>query len=557
MQDTPDTAEKQPARRLRLSPVWLIPLGALLIGAWLVYQNVSSRGPTIILELDNAEGLEAGKTQVKLLNVDVGTVRDVRLADDFDGALAEISMKPKVAQLLVADSEFWVVKPRVGRQGISGLGTIISGAYIQMRPGDSDQRQWRFEVLAQPPPTRPDVPGVTIELASKGDDSLSIGDPVVYKGQSVGQIETSEFNADTQQVRYRIFVESPYDELITDNTQFWLRSGIDVALTSEGVEVQVGNLQAILAGGVTFGVPEDLPAGAPVDDGTRFTLHSSYREAREQRYDEHLSYVALFKDSIRGLNPGASVEYRGVRVGTVVEVPFFDERINVRGMEDFRIPVLIHYEPQRLGGSWKGLSLEQWRERLNELFEKGLRATIKSANLLTGAMFVELAFDPDARLSGPRRVGPYAVFPSAPGGFATLQEKLTQLLDKVNGLPIESLMAELESGLRGTNATLDRAQQTLDNLNAILRDDALRQLPAELKSTLREVRDTLDSFQGGNPAYDNLNRSLNKLNRVLDNLAPLTDTLRDDPNALIFGHPSPADPVPRAHPDAAEPTANE
>lgn len=546
MSDSLAQAEKRPAKRFRLSPVWLIPLGAALIGCWLFYQNLASRGPTIILELNTAEGLEKGKTSVKVLNVDVGTVRDVRLADDYSGAIAEISMKPEMEKLLVEDTEFWVVKPRVGRQGISGLGTIISGAYIQMRPGDSGQPKTRFKALEQPPPTRPDVPGITVELISEGNDTLSIGDPVIFKGQSVGQIETTEFDVDRLEVRYNIFVESPYDQLITENTQFWLRSGIDVQLTSKGVELQIGNLQAILAGGVTFGIPEDLEPGAAAQNNDEYVLHESYSDALEDRYDEYLEYIVLFDDSVRGLNAGASVEIRGLRVGTVVEVPYFYEDINLQNMQKFRVPVLIRYEPQRFGKAWEDRSLEGWRKRLSELFENGLRATIKSANFLTGAMFVDLQISPDAKLTGPRMLGDYPIFPSQPGGFASLEQKVNRLLDKVNNLPIESLIKELEASLRGANSTLTQAEQTLNSLNAILQDDALQELPAELQATMREVRNTLSSFQNGNPAYDNLNRSLQKLNRVLEDLAPLAETLRADPNALIFGDERPADPVPKA-----------
>ena len=543
-------ANKRPAKRMRLSPVWLIPLGAVLIGAWLFYQNLAARGPTIILELKTAEGLEKGKTSVKVLNVDVGTVKDVRLTDDYNGAIAEISMKPEMGELLVEDTEFWVVKPRVDKQGISGLGTIISGAYIQMRPGESKQPKSRYTALEQPPPTRPDVPGITVELISQGDDTLSIGDPVVFKGQTVGQIETTEFDVDSLEVRYSIFIESPYDRLIGENTLFWLRSGIDVQLTSKGVEVQVGNLQAILAGGVTFGTPDGVKPGPPMKSGAKFVLHESFSDAEEDQYDEYLEYVVLLDDSVRGLNPGAPVEFRGLRVGTVSEVPFFNEDINIEDLEDFAVPVLIRFEPQRLGDAWQNRSLVEWRERLLSQFQNGLRASVKFANLL------ELQFNPQAKLAGPRTIGQYPIFPSQPGGFATLEQKVTRLLDKVNNLPIESLMAQLETSLgdasqtfAGANATLAQAEQTLDSLNTILADDALQNLPAELQATMVEVRNTLNSFQNGNPAYDNLNRSLKKLNRVLEDIAPVAETLRADPNALIFGKDTPADPVPKAAPN--------
>lgn len=539
-------AEKRPRRRLRLSPVWLVPLGAVFIGCWLLYQNIATRGPEITLQLKTAEGLEKGKTAVKVLNVDVGTVRNVHLNKNYDGAIAEIRMQPDMEKLLVEDTKFWVVKPRVGRQGISGLGTIISGAYIQMRPGKSTKPAHTFTVLEKPPPTRTDAPGITLELISKGDDSVSVGDPVVYKGESVGQIETTDFDVTTQEVRYRIFVKSPYNKLINKNTKFWLRSGIDVQFTSRGVEAQIGNLQAILAGGVTFDTPKHAKPGPRAANNAMFALFPSRHKAEESQYDENLEYIVLFKDSVRNLNAGASVEFNGVQVGVVEEVPFFNKSINLETLKAYKTPVLIKYQPQRLLPAFKDDSPEEFRQRLNKLFDRGLRATIKTANLLTGAMFVDLKFDPKTKFTDPRKVGKYDVFPSAPGGFATLQDKFNKLLDKINGLPIKSLLTDLQSSLRSTDKTMDEAQKTLSSLNRILNDDAVQQLPSELQSTLHEVRNTLRSLQQGNPAYDNLNRSLQKLNRVLDDLQPLTQTLRKDPNALIFGKDQPADPTPKA-----------
>lgn len=543
-------ATTRAAKRIRLSPVWLIPLGAALIGGWLLFQSIASRGPTVTLHMKNAEGLEKGKTAVKVLNLDVGTVHDIYLTDKVDGVVAEITMRPSMEDLLLEDTEFWVVKPRVGRQGISGLGTIISGSYIQMRPGESGKPAYEFDVLEQPPPTRPDVPGLTVELISQGDNTLSIGDPIVFKGQAVGQVETTEFDVETLQVRYRIFIESPYDQLISENTKFWLRSGIDLQLTSRGVEVQVGSLQAILAGGVTFGLPEGDDPGPRATKNANYRLHATHLEALEERYDKSLKYVVFFDDSVRGLNEGASVEFRGLRVGTVLQVPFFDNDINLENMEDFNVPVLISYEPERLGEAWEHISTTKWRERLAQMFERGLRATVESANFFTGAMLVDLKFNQNNPYKGPATIGQYEIFPSQPGGFASLEDKINKLLDKVNNLPVESLLTELESSLRSADKTLAQAESTLDSLNSILEDDAIKELPAELQATMQEVRDTLRSFQNGNPAYDNLNRSLKKLNRVLDDLAPLTETLRADPNALIFGEDKPADPTPKAAPNA-------
>lgn len=546
-------ADKNPKKKRSVSTIWLIPLAALLIGCWLIYHNIRSKGPVIELILKNAEGIESGKTKVKIRSVDVGTVIDLNLSEDYTDVVARIQMQPDIDDLLVEDTEFWVVKPRVGRQGVSGLGTIISGTYIQMRPGTSEKEARQFKVLDIPPATRPDVPGLTLSLTSEVTNTLSIGDPVIFQGQTVGQIETAEFNIDDLFVRYGIFIESPYNQLVTKNTKFWPRSGIDFQISSEGVDVQIGNLQAILAGGLTFGVPEGVEAGERVENGTQFKLYPSYKNVLEDRYDEKIEYVALFDDTVRYLYEGASVEYRGIRVGTVSQVPFFEKGLTVDQIQGLRIPVLLYLEPQRIRNIWKDLTAQEWKDLLSKQFENGLRATLKTANLLTGARFVDLVFNDDANFDEPEFFGSYPVFPSQPGGFTTLEQKVTRLLDKINNLPIESLMAEMESTLQSAgnaledaDSTLKKAEETMNSLNVILSDDSIRQLPGELKSTLEELKNTLHSYQQGRPVYENVNKTLQQLQRLMTDIGVITDNLRANPNALIFGNEKGKDPVPKA-----------
>ncbi|MDN5939561.1 MAG: MlaD family protein, partial [Salinisphaera sp.] len=215
-EQTQATAERRRIR-LWLSPVWLIPLIAILVGAWLFYQNILHRGALVVLELQSADGLHAGRTEVKVRSVVVGRVEDLRLTEDYSGAIAEVRMEPGTAGLLVKDSLFWVVKPRIGLRGVSGLGTLWSGAYLQLRPGTSDQPASHFRVLEHPPVVPAGAHGLSIALFSTESTSLNIGDPVVYQGRQVGQIAAAEFVPGRMQMRYRAFVRAPFDQLITNN----------------------------------------------------------------------------------------------------------------------------------------------------------------------------------------------------------------------------------------------------------------------------------------------------------------------------------------------------
>ncbi|GAB3680903.1 intermembrane transport protein PqiB [Salinisphaera aquimarina] len=529
-----------------MSPVWLIPLGAALIGAWLIYQNIVSKGPEITLAVATADGIEAGSTQVKVRSVEVGHVTQVHLADDYNGAIVTVRMDPDTADLLVADSRFWIVKPRVGRQGISGLGTILSGAYIQLQPGSSDTEQYEFDVRDSAPAISTDEPGISFSLTSDNDNSLAVGDPIIYQGQTVGQIESTHFNIEKKRMDYQVFVREPFSTLVSDTTQFWLRSGIDFHLGSDGVDVQLGSIQSVLAGGVTFGQPDGVENGKPAQDGAHYELYATRNAAVQDRFDDKIEYVILLDDSVRGLSPGAPVEYRGLRVGTVEEVPFFRDDFDFKRYSNFKIPVLIAIEPQRPSNSWSNWSDAQWRENMERFFKNGLRATIKSGNLLTGAMFIDMQFENGGDDYQASTLGDYAVFPSVPSSITSIQQQLSSLMDRLNAIDVRPIVNDLKHTLETSNATLDELHKATRSINRLLSDSDTRALPGEVRESLSQLQQTLDGFQQGAPAYDQLDRSMNRLNRVLDDVAPLARTLRNDPNALIFGPPDGKDPIPKA-----------
>ncbi len=544
-----DTADMEQHSGWRISPVWLIPLAAVLIGAWLLYDSFSDQGPEVILSIPTAEGLEAGSTKLKVRSVDIGQVEKIALADDYNGARLTVQMTPGTAKLLGPDAKFWVVKPRVGPQGISGLNTILSGAYLQLRPAKQRSDKRHFQVQDNPPPISTNQPGVSIQLVNDGDNTLSVGDPIVYQGQNVGQIEASQFSVENRQTVYSVFIRKPFSNLVTGATQFWLRSGVDLHLGSDGVNVQLGSLQSVLAGGVTFGLPDGVAAGGTVATGDRFKLYATQDAAVQDRFDRRLEYVVLLNDSVRGLSAGASVEYRGLRVGTVEEVPFYMDGFELSSFSGFRIPVLIAIEPQRQSLAWADWSNEQWRAKQLQFFRNGLRATIKSSNLLTGAMFIDLSFDEDRSDDYEKTtVGGYTVFPSVPSQITSIQEQISDVMDKLNNIDIGPMVRQFKSSVSEAEATISSLHDTTEEINALLRSPATQNLPMEIDDTLEEMQRTLGNFQEGAPAYRQFNDTLDRLNRMLDDAAPLTRTLRDHPNALIFGRPEGDDPVPRAKP---------
>ncbi|WBF19620.1 intermembrane transport protein PqiB [Halomonas elongata] len=550
--DRDDEHRAHTSRQARLSPIWIVPIVALLIGAWLVYDNYASRGPLITLTMDSADGIEAGSTLIKTRNVEIGQVESVSLSDDQSRVIIKARMKSQAEPMLVEDSSFWVVKPRIGREGISGLNTVLSGAYLQLEPGQSDKEARTFEVSDQPPVAPPGAEGIRINLTSQVGNALSVGDPITSQGFPVGRVEKADFDVDTQQMHHRIFIESPYNQLITHNTRFWSTSGIDFSLNSQGINLQVESVEALLGGGVTFGVPEDLPPGQPVSPDTTFTLHPDEQSAREGTFDEYLEYVLLVENTVRGLSKGAPVEFRGVRLGTVASVPWNFTAPQPDDRDRLAIPVLIRIEPQRLGVD--KLDLDDWRERFDRLFGLGLRASLKSGSLLTGALFVDLTFD-DQR-AGEHKAETFAgrtVFPTTSTGLAQIQSQVTALLDKLNALEVAPILTGLEDNLTTSKAMLEEVRKLTASMQSLLDDPGTRELPGSLNATLKELQGTLEGLSADSPAYRELTDTLDQVERLMRDLQPAARKISEDPRALLFDSIDAEDPTPRAPDTRSQP----
>lgn len=542
-----DLHRARTSHQTHISPIWIVPIVAILIGAWLVYDTYRSRGSAITLVMINAEGIEAGSTLIKTRNVQVGRVERVNLSDDLSTAVITARMSPESQPMLVEDSRFWVVKPRIGREGISGLGTVLSGAFIQLEPGTSNVEQREFIVSDQPPVAAAGTAGLRINLTSQLGDSLRPGDPITYQGYTVGRVEEANFDADRRSMDHRIFIESPYDRLVTESTRFWSSSGINLQLDADGFRVNVASLESLLGGGVSFGVPEDLPLGLPVEADTTFYLYADEDTARQGTFNRYMEYVLLVDDSIRGLSRGAPVEFRGVRVGTVAAVPWKFTAPQPETSSGFSIPVLIRIEPQRLGIENQDIDIDDWRSRFDRLFGLGLRASLKSGNLLTGSLFVDITFNPDeADIYQAETFSERAVFPTTSGGFALIEAQVTNLLDKLNRLEIESLLEGFERNLSASEVMLGEVRDLSISLKAMIEDPTTRSIPGNLNATLEDMQQTLRGLSPESMAYQELTGTVERLDRLMRDLQPVARTLNENPRALLFDNLDTQDPVPRA-----------
>src|SRR5262245_12402728 len=307
-------------KRTRLSVVWLIPIVAAAAGAWVAVTRILAEGPKITIVFHSAEGLEAGKTKIEYNGVQVGTVTGIRLSDDHLRVIATAQMAPRTDDFLVEDTKFWVVRPRISGASVTGLGTLISGAYVGMEIGSSEKSQHHFEALETPPVVAGDVPGRFFLLRTPTLGSLDSGTPIFFRRLQVGEVASYELDKDGQALSVKVFVKAPYDQYVTPNTRFWHASGIDLSLTASGLTVHTQSVMSILIGGIAFETAASdtiLPAAAA---DTVFTLFATRDEAFKLPPRAPQSYVLVFTDSVRGLTPGAPVEFRGIQLGEVKEV---------------------------------------------------------------------------------------------------------------------------------------------------------------------------------------------------------------------------------------------
>ncbi len=536
------------------SPIWVVPIAAVLIGLWMLFSHFQQQGVMLLLVAEDAEGIVAGKTQIKNRSVDVGQVVSVELSDDLTQVLIQARMKPNMTSLLNAGSQFWVVKPQIGRGGVTGLNTLLSGVYIELQPGDAGDAEFTHPLLNAPPVAPADAPGIRVKLNSADTTGLAVGDPVLYRGYEVGTVELRDFNLEQRNTQFQLYIREPYDDLVSNNVRFWLSSGVAFDLSAEGLSVDIGSATTLLTGGVSFDLMDGWPAGERAADGSEFQLFPDKQSIREGLYSQYIEYLVFFDESVRGLKAGAPVEYRGVRVGTVATVPFFfaiDKPFEVSLQQG--VPVLIRIESGRL---YEKLNLQQLGSELQDAIAGGLHAVLKTGSLITGALYVDLDINSswleDEKLqllfAEQRQLSTsagYPALPSARSGFSNMEQKLLMALDKINNLPVESMLAQGEQTLAATNEVMTNAQKLVLSMQSLMDQPQLQQLPADIQLSLQQLRATLQGFSPDAAAYSSVSANLQALEQVLRELQPVIKTLNQQSNSLIFNASDLPEPEPR------------
>jgi len=544
-------------RSRRVSIIWIVPLVAVAIGAWLAWDTLSKEGPTIKVTFDSGEGLQAGQSQLKYKDIVFGTVKSLTLTPDKTHVVVTIATTHEAKPLLTEGTQFWVVKPRFFAGNISGIETLLSGSYVGMLPVEKGGKsQHEFAGREDPPVLATYVPGRTFLLKSKRIGSVSVGSPIYFRDLNVGEVLGWDIADMAEYVTIHAFVRAPYDSYVNDETRFWNASGISVKLAGAGVEVQMESLKALLLGGVAFETPAADVHMAETSENHVFPLFADREAANAAAYTRKIPVISYFSGSVSGLTAGSAVTVHGLKVGEVTDV-----RLTYDAAKDVVLaPVRYELEPERVVGVGKRV-FNTDAESMDALLKKGLRASLQSGNLITGQQNVALEIDTDAPPTEVTMDGPDYVVPATEGGgFAGLTASATELLNKVNTMPFDKIGKDLEGILKSVNdvaqgpqmkkaltelsAMIASAQNMVQSLNSGL-SPAAKQLPevtAGLQKTLANANKlvlSLDSGYGDNTKFNrDLERLLVQANDSLRSISGLSDLLARHPEALIKGRPA-------------------
>ena len=538
-------------RSRRFSIIWIVPLVAVAIGAWLAWDTLSKEGPTITISFESGEGLQAGQSQLKYKDIVFGTVKSLELAPDKTHVIVTVATTHDARPLLTDGTIFWVVKPRLFAGNISGIETLLSGSYIGMLPAaEAGKAKRDFVGREDPPVLSAHVPGRSFLLKSKRIGAVSVGSPIFFRDLNVGEVLGWDIADMAEYVTIHAFVHAPYDGYVHDQTRFWNASGVSIKLGGAGIEVQMESLKALLLGGVAFETPAGAIHTAETPEGHVFPLFANRDTANAASYTRKIPAISYFPGSVNGLAPGSAVTIHGLKVGEVTDV-----RLTYDAAKDtVMAPVRYEVEPERVVGVGQRV-YQTDAESVGALLKKGLHASLQSASLITGQQNVALDFVTDEPPAEVTMDGPDFVVPATEGGgFAGLTASATDLLNKVNQMPFEKIGKNLDGILASFNdATkgpeLKKALTDLTGMIAsaqgmIQRLDAkqLPELVASLQKTLAGANKlvlSLDSGYGDNTKFNrDLDRLMVQANEAVSSIRALADLLARHPEALIKGRPA-------------------
>lgn len=300
-------AEPVIEKRRWLSPVWLLPVIALLLAGGFIYQQVATRGQLIRINFAQGNGILPGKTQLRYQGVAIGVVQELALAADGRKIAVLVKVDSRARPLLRKGSDFWLVSPKASLTEISGLDTLVSGNYINLQPGrENNPLEEEFDAIDGPPPGY-QAQGRTLHLTADSLGSVGIGAKIYFRGIEVGSVINTRLGEENQNVILDLVIEPRFEHLIKADTRFWNISGIKGSFSLTGVKVEAGSLTSILSGGIAFDSPKE---SAPAQKGQTYVLYKGLAEAaRGERIQIRAGTLPI--------KEGMPILYEGIEIGRI------------------------------------------------------------------------------------------------------------------------------------------------------------------------------------------------------------------------------------------------
>ena len=514
----------KPRKRWLPSLIWLVPLISALIGIALVARSISEKGPMVTVSFNSADGMEAGKTKVKYKDVEIGSVQAITLTKDLQHVMVKIQLTREAEKFATQGTRFWVVRPRVGANGISGLGTLLSGAYIGVDIGQSSEKRTEFVGLENPPIVTSGQPGHQYTLRGDSLGSVDIGAPVFYRRVQVGQVVGFSLDPHGSGVIVNVFVNAPFDQYVGTNTRWWHASGVDLRLDSSGLKINTQSLATVVVGGLAFQSPPGQDAGQQAIDKAVFRLAADESDAMREPDGQPLNVVMRFNQSLRGLSVGAPVDLRGIALGQVTEIGIEYSEMD----KSFSMKVSMALYPDRLSRrSSEALPAPNTpggHELLQHLVMEGLRGQLRTGNLLTGQLYVALDMFPKApRATVDVHQNPIEL-PTVPNTLDELQVQIADIARKLNQVPFDKIGANL-------NGALENANKLFGHLDT----EVVPQARDTLAAAQRTFGTAEVTLQQAAPLQSDVQDAMQELTRTLQSLNALADYLERHPQALLFG----------------------
>ena len=522
----------------KVSPIWIVPLLALLIAGWLALKAWQDKGPEVRIVFDGAAGITVGKTQVKFRDVVVGKVTDIKLTNDFQKVTTLIELDPQVKSLVSEFTRFWVVSPRISLGGVSGLDTLLSGVYIEMDPGKRGEYRSRFEGLTEPPSVRSYQQGTQYILLAEELGSLDIGSPVYHRKIPVGEVTRYRLLPDKGKVEIRIFINAPHDQLIRTKTKFWNVSGIGFEIGANGIVAKMETLSSLVSGGLAFNTPSFISNKSGLaSSGSQFYLFNDQKAVAEGALTISFPYILRLDSSVRGLVKDAPVEFRGIQVGKVEHVG-----LNYGIGADKLVNVVISIQPERVNPN-NTPTLNELNKLMENLVSEGMRAQLKPRNILTGSLYIDLIPNHSQAtkntLTSLKRFNDYWVLPSSQNQQLQIFKRISDIAQRIEELPFEAIANNLNNSLSSTaqivrdihkKKIINDIDSLLNNLNGS--SDSLANTIETMQSTLKTID---QAIAPDSAVHYQLLEMMKDVSAASISMKAFSDELSRNPSTLILG----------------------